>query len=529
MNSAAAYTPTQVSGRPSAAPGTSYLVFTLCASLYLIPFMRIIMAGTDEGTLLCGALRIHNGQVFARDFFEVMGPGTFYWLAAFFKLFGVTVLASRICLFITSLGTGLAVYFLSRQICGKYRALPCLILVGTSFGFLWPGISHHVDSNFSALLAVVCLVLWQARPNNALLIAVGALAGITTCIHLPKGVFLFCAFAAWLWLQHRRISPPLARLGLLSAGSLVVVALVLLYFWSQGALGSLIYANVGFPSQNYGGANAVGYGFGILLYYWSPWVMSFGGGALAFAIAAILMVPMVFVAVLPLLVLVLGKPFRLMSMTPVIALYWLSGWAMWLAELHRKDIQHLAFGSPLLIVLCIHALTISPQKLADLSLQLLAICAVCLAGLNCAVILSAEAQSQTETRVGKVALHGMKAILVFLDQHTSPGEEVFIYPYGPTYYFLSGTSNPTRYSFLEYTYNTPAQFQEAVADLERKQVRYVIWDTNFAAMAEKNFPGSRPRNPKDLIVEPYLESHYNLIEKEDGVWMMERKAEYLAK
>ena len=81
-----------------------YLFFTICASLYLLPFMRVSVV-FDEGTLLYGAVRIVQGQVFARDFLEVMGPGTFYWLAAFFKVFGVTFLASRICLFLSSLVT----------------------------------------------------------------------------------------------------------------------------------------------------------------------------------------------------------------------------------------------------------------------------------------------------------------------------------------------------------------------------------------------------------------------------------------
>jgi len=67
-----------------------YLIFTLCAALYLLPFMRVLIQATggDEGSLAYGAVRIVHGQVFARDFFEAMGPGTFYWLAAF-NLIGV--------------------------------------------------------------------------------------------------------------------------------------------------------------------------------------------------------------------------------------------------------------------------------------------------------------------------------------------------------------------------------------------------------------------------------------------------------
>ena len=99
----------------------SYLFFILCASLYVLPFMRLFLQGTDEGLLVNGAVRVAHGQIFARDFFEVMGPGTFYWLATFFKLFGVTFLATRICLFVTSLGTGLLMYFLVAQ---GMRALP---------------------------------------------------------------------------------------------------------------------------------------------------------------------------------------------------------------------------------------------------------------------------------------------------------------------------------------------------------------------------------------------------------------------
>src|ERR1700729_4000054 len=112
--------------------------FALCASLYFFPFMRLLLQTPPEGLLVYGAVRIVHGQVFARDFFEVVGPGTFYWLALFFKLFGVTFAATRICLFVTSLGTALAMYYLSRRICKQYLVLPSVLLAGTYFGSSWP-------------------------------------------------------------------------------------------------------------------------------------------------------------------------------------------------------------------------------------------------------------------------------------------------------------------------------------------------------------------------------------------------------
>ena len=108
--------------------------------------MRLLLQTPPEGLLVYGAVRIVHGQVFARDFFEVVGPGTFYWLALFFKLFGVTFAATRICLFVTSLGTGLAMYFLSRRICGRYQILPCI---------LWPALISERYGRRSAITWIV--------------------------------------------------------------------------------------------------------------------------------------------------------------------------------------------------------------------------------------------------------------------------------------------------------------------------------------------------------------------------------------
>jgi 4-amino-4-deoxy-L-arabinose transferase-like glycosyltransferase len=58
---------------------------------------------------------------------------------------------------------------------------------------LWPAISHHVDSNFLALLSVACAALWLDKRKDIFLFAAGALAGATTCFLQPKGVLLLLA------------------------------------------------------------------------------------------------------------------------------------------------------------------------------------------------------------------------------------------------------------------------------------------------------------------------------------------------
>jgi len=341
---------------------THYLIFTLCASIYLLPFMRILMQGTDEGTLLYGAVRVVHGQVLARDFFDVMGPGTFYWLAAFFKLFGVTFMATRICLFVMSLGTGLLIYFLSRRICRRYSVLPCLLLAGTYFSTIWPEINHHVCSNFFALLSVACIVLWQDKHRNGLLFAAGVLAGVTTCFLQPKGMLLLFAILLWLWMQRKQLSTTRSSLGTVIGGYCVVVGIVLIYFWSRGALRDLIYVNLVWPSRHYDAINAVPYALGIL-HYWNQWVRPMNGVMWFVVMASVLIIPFLLVAALPALLLTLGIRHRTACAKPTVLLYWLCGWALWLSEIHRKDICHLVSGSPLLIILCIYLLAESRGKL----------------------------------------------------------------------------------------------------------------------------------------------------------------------
>jgi hypothetical protein len=506
--------------RSSAPILAQYLCFALIAAIYLLPFMRVVFIGSDEGTLIAGAVRIVHGQVFARDFFEVMGPGTFYWLAAMFKLFGATFLVARSWLFVTSLGTLLAMYVLSRRVCAGYQILPPILLVSVYFSTMWPMVNHHVDSNCLALLSVVCIVQWQDLRKSSLLIVAGALAGVTTCILQPKGLLLMVALLLWLWWQERRSSGWMASIALIAGGYVGVVGCALLYFWSQGALWNLIYMNFVWPSQNYGTVNAIPYATGILQ-FWSHWLIPIHGVRWLAPVGVVLMLPFLMVAGLPVLVILLGIPYVKINVKPEILLYWLCGSALWASEIHRRDIGHLVAGTPLLMVLFVYYLVGYREKAADWLLQLLAISACALATINLFIVLCAHA---VPTRVGHVGMFKPDPVLVFLDNHVAPGTEIFSYPYCPMYYFLSSTTNPTRYSLLLYNYNTPAQFREVIGVLDERKVKYVLWDTSFQAKAASTIYSARMYHPASgLLLEPYLESHYKVVKDFDGVRILERR------
>jgi hypothetical protein len=500
-----------------------YLVFTCVACMYILPFMRLYLGSADEGIFLYGAERIAHGQVFARDFFEIMGPGTFYWVAASFKLLGVSILATRVCLFLTSVGTALLLFYLSCRICRRYQTLPCILLAAVYCGGVWPTVSHHLDSNFFALAAVTCVSLWQDWRRKSLLLTAGVMAALTTAFLQPKGMLLLCALAVWLWIQRRRGFASLSSLSLLAGGYFGVAGLCLLYFWSKRALGDLVYANVAWPWRNYGPSNSVPYAHSLFTTYWINWPRSGSGLWWAFLMSAILIVPFLFVAVLPALLLFIGARSRWGVARPEIMLYWLCGGAIWLAEIHRRDIAHLIFGSSLLVILAIHFLTERHERTASIALQMLSISAACLILFNLCCLLIAP--HSVPTRVGSVKMYRDPPALSFLLQHVPPGEEIFVYPYAPQYYFLSSTTNPTPYSGLVNHVSAPSQFRDVARILDQHKVKYVIWD---ATDSKDAFPSLKQLPSSEPILGPYVESHYNVVWDVNGVRIMERREDAIA-
>ena len=500
---------------------SNYLTFSLLAGLYLLPFMRVLLPWTNEGTLASGAVRVLRGQVFARDFFEVMGPGTFYWLASFFKVFGPTFLALRICLFITSLGTGLLMYFLASRICSQYRFLPCILLAGTCYGLQWPGASHHVDSNFFALLSVACAVLWWEKRGTGSVVAAGAIAGLATCIHQPKGLYLLIALACWLMVQIRRREATTSTLIALICSYCGVGVLVLSYFWSQGALKSLIYANLVWPSQHYDAVNRVPYGLGIFHEYWHQFASGGGNSLGSVTLACVLIIPFLLISGLPLVLLAASMRYKWKAASATVTLFLLCGIAIWLSEFHRRDIYHLVFGSPLLLILLCSMLIENQLRMSRVALTVLAVTGSCLVVFNLFLVLTAHSVS---TRVGTIALYKDNPSLGFLEAHTVPGEEIFAYPYCPIYYFLSATTNPTRYLTMTYNYNTEGEFKDAIRTLEEQKVRIVLWDTNFLEKTAPIVFSEAARRPSyGYLMENYLTAHYRTVNEANGIRIMERK------
>jgi len=72
-----------------------FILFIITA-VYYLPIINLPLAPYDEAVILVGAEKVLNGQIPYRDFSSEYPPGQFYTLAAFFKLFGTSVITERI-------------------------------------------------------------------------------------------------------------------------------------------------------------------------------------------------------------------------------------------------------------------------------------------------------------------------------------------------------------------------------------------------------------------------------------------------
>jgi hypothetical protein len=501
-----------------------YALVGLGSAAYLYPFLRVLWRVGDEGTLVYGAQRVAEGAVPYRDFMEVMGPGTFYWLGLFFKIFGATWLVARAEVLITGVATTLVLYWLARRLRPGSGSLVAILLTAITFP-LWPATSHHWDSNLFALLSFAVFVAWLDNSRPWLAVTAGVLCGITTLFMQQKGLLLLFSCLLILYLLRRKQPDFASSAARLLAGYGGVVAVVVLAFCAAGALPQFVYANIVWPFTHYSSVNAAPYGYGLREWFWNAWcglLLSLFRPAVAYTTASVFAVPFLVVAALPALLVALANAGRGDACNRATLPYWIAGSALWLSEIHRSDITHLIYGSPLLLILCISLWQQRQDRFWRSGVRVLAVSVVLFAVFN--VLVAQAARTKMVTRRGAVYTFADDAALEFLDRQTQPGEDVFVYPYYPMYYFLSGTTNPTRFSILLYHNNTDAQFQEVISALERRKVRYVLWDTVVDGQNLKQwFPNYQQPPREKLMIEPYLKAHYDLIGIKNGFRVLQRK------
>ncbi len=500
----------------------------VAVALYLFPFVRVLTWVPDEGAYEYSARMTLDGALPGRDFLEMYAPGSFYWLALFFKVFGVSVATARGLLLCEGVATALLIFHLSRLV-GASGLLAAVFIVPLSIPLAVMN-SQHYDANLFALCSFAVFLAAERRlaiedskrgKGRLLLFVAGLLAGCTSCFIQQKGLLFALALIFSVLVLH---STSRLRLALvIFAGYCCAPATELLLYIVRRGVPDLIYADLTLPLKTYQNLNAVAYGFPL----WEGWIPSWfrvTHAIFPLPVAAILTgansIPfllVVLVPLLPALAYLAGFPILRRELLP----YWFAAYAMCLSELHRLDMGHLRNGCLILVVLFFALCETDKRSFPKQLALLVAACMV----LNAVVYMlgALSAKTVVQTRRGDLLAQKPDAAMEFLLAHTYPGQDVFVYPYRPLYYFLADLRNPTRFSALVYDPGIVPFFKEAIRDLEAKKVRYVLWDTTLAGQKlTAMFPAYRVPPDNQLVMEPYLESHYHQIALENGFRILER-------
>ncbi len=459
----------------------------------------------DEGIYLEGARRVARGQVPFRDFFVLTGPGTFWLYGAVFHYFGTALASARFILCCELAALCAAISWLASRFAGAALAVAsALLFLAMLLTSLYPlYITHRWDSNTFALLALVFVWAAKSQADPRFLIA-GVCAGIAVWITPPMFI-VASALALWIVLGAKS-KPGFWRF---AAGIFVPSIAATVVLLHQGAFG-LMLRTLGWDASNYAGANRIGYGAlaGTFRSFWHP------GGTLA---AIVHFSDSILPVVVPPLAL-LGCALVFSRSKPparkFLGLLTAGSIGSLLACYPRFGAAQLLFGSAFFWALgtCALACLLPSRAHSWLAAGTVLIAVVGLFG-----GWPQEPLKRIETPAGVLEVSKRQYVqLNDLLTAIKPDENIFVYPYLPSLYFVLGANNPTRYAWLQPGMMGPGDVETALMELQEHPPRWIVWHDFTEAFILKNWPSSGRTKLRFPEMENFFAANYH-VSTPDGV------------
>jgi hypothetical protein len=232
-----------------------YWVLFLAAAgvfLYLRTFLlpAAPFAATDDQSLLFArAVRILQGQLPYRDFFEIVTPGTDLIYAVGFRVFGVHAWVMPMWTIATGLAFSLLITYIAAQIVhGSSVWLPALLFLVFDFNS-GLDLTHQWFSTFAALAIVAVLM---GGISGRRIFAAGLLCAVAILFTQTKGALVFLGVALYLvWVTKRQEeNTHLAmRLALFILPVVLTVACALGYYVYKSGFQPVLFDLIIFPSR----------------------------------------------------------------------------------------------------------------------------------------------------------------------------------------------------------------------------------------------------------------------------------------
>lgn len=507
--------------------------------LYLQPFIRHTTLHSDEGIVLEGAQRILQGQVLYRDFFSFYTPGSFYWSALLLRLFGNSMLTSRTVLMIYGGLFSALAYLLARRTCSRISSVFAVVLasaVSLPYSFY---VQHSWDSSLLALLSIYCAVrLWEGSAD-VWAFGAGSFTALTVLFEHSRGAGLILGLAIGLGLLilAGTFKFNLKRLTLVAVGFAWPFVITFAYFGSQHALDQMLN-NWIWPLHHYSAVNRVDYGY--LHLSNAQWQALHTGSWLWRAFALFVISPVVAVALLPFLTfgILFWQVLHLRqteehSRSSYYVLVGAGLMGLWLpVDVLRPDLAHLIYLTPLFAIAgawILDARDIPLRILKTARPVLMWYLVGSFAAFGLALLLNATgAKNILATRRGTLKSADTDTVIPYIQGHVPAGQYIFVYPYQPLYYYLTATSNPTSFDFLQPGMHTVRQSDQMLSELEKHPTKVAIFTPSFRDFISVSWPNTPLSviGAKDPVAE-YLVQHYRVCQVLNSgpaiYWFMLRK------
>lgn len=430
----------------------------------------------DEGIMLEPAKRILRGERPYVDFFAYMSPGSYWIHAAALKMFGENLVAGRLPVLIGFAAQCGMLFWLVRRWVARGAVAGIAVAMYAVFQMASPDLltpQHRWDSGTLALGALVVLV----RGGPAWL--AGALVAMAALCTPSMGLLAAVAFG-WCWWQDRRRAMGFA------AGGVALAIPVTLYLAISGQLGPFV-EQMRWLGRNYAEVNRVPYGHLI-----GGWGSVFeGSSGVDLPVRALIAFGLALPALLPVLALALWAAMRRAIDGPL-ALLLMANVVFAAVSFPRPDVMHLAFTMALPMAL----VTIAMARFLPARVS---------AGLATAAAVSALLF--LFPLVGRIA-KGADPALARVRTAVPRGSELYVHPYMPVLYFLTGARNPTAYDYLAPGMMTAEDESRVLADLERRPPERVMYLKLKRGEFLRVFPNATRLSERFRRIEEWIERNY---------------------
>jgi len=491
------------------------LIF-LYAFLYVPPFIPIDHFG-DGLVHFADAMRMREGQVMYRDFFQFSPPGAALVDFLFIKLFGPRLWVLSMALMLLGIGMAWLGIAISRKLMPPSLALlpSTIFLVGVYKNLL--DATHHW---YSLLMATAALAVLMERRTAARIVAAGLFCGLSACFTVSRGVAVTVGFAAYLWWEARRGRQDwrelLAKETGLLGGFLASVVGVNAYFVWKAGLARFLWCTVVFGLKYH--PKQVDEN--------SFWVLTNDLPRLAwqanvfFRLATWLLI---FVVVPLVPILFFGRYWQKAGSKP--RGYWerpmllAMGCSFMVLCVVRAPASIRMASSTLPGIILLGWFIASPRKLCRTIVVLLT-------GGIFLVIPHAVTRFQSVERKTITSPDGQLAVADperyeeyhWVLQHAHASDYLHEAA-GPDMYFYLDLRNPTPLPFLtNCAYTTTEQVAEATRGLAQHRVQYVVWSpSQLDTIPDWESPGDNHLGP----LRDYLHDHYRIVKvfaNSDEVW-----------